>query len=215
MRPRKYLIKLQNTAINKLHRLKRLLTNTLVTSSNNETESCLTYVTVETLNTWSNFSRSFYLSCTLQPKTVSGIRVTTSLSTANFNNAIGIAILLFKPSKTANSLGIWDRRDEPTWHDSHTLTSVCTHIGCSNITNIIDGFSGGQKFYSHLPTFRNFYGHRNQKTEYAARQIAPTYGISATLRPSNILCEFPIGGTSSLLLQWINEIEFTIEYLCY
>jgi hypothetical protein len=208
MRPRKYLIKLQKTAINKLHRLRHLLTN-------NETESCITYVTVETLNTWSNFSRSFYLSCTLQPKTVSGIRVTTSLRTTGFNDAIGKAILLFKPSTTPNSQGIWNRRDEPTWHDSSILTRVCTNIGCSNITDISNGLSGGQNFFLHLPVFRNFYGHRNQRTESAARDIATRYGISNTLRPSDILRQFPIGGTSFLLLQWINEIEFTIEYLCH
>ena len=95
MRPSKYLIKLQKTAINKVHRLKRLLNNISNLSSNNEIEICLTYVTIEALNTWSNFSRSFYLSCTLHPRTVNGNRVTTRIETGNFNEAIGEAISLY------------------------------------------------------------------------------------------------------------------------
>ncbi len=220
MRPSKYLIKLQKTAINKVHRLKRLLENVPTFSSSNEIEVCLTYVTIETLNTWSNFSRSFYLSCTLHPKTVNGNRVTTLLRTANFNDAIGQVIPLYKNRARPNLQGLWHRRDEPTWHDRSTIIGVCTNIGCSNITDISNGLSGGQTFLTHLPVFRNFYGHRNQQTENAAMQLAPRYGIPATLRPSDILRQFPISGTSTpstsiLLLQWLDEIEITIEYLCY
>ena len=220
MRPSKYLIKLQKTAINKVHRLKRLLNNISNLSSNNEIEICLTYVTIEALNTWSNFSRSFYLSCTLHPRTVNGNRVTTRIETGNFNEAIGEAISLYRSSATPNPQGLWHRREEPTWHERSTITKVCNHIECSNITDISHGLSGQQTFFTHLPVFRNFYGHRNQQTEKAAMQLAPRYGIPATLRPSDILRQFPISGTSTpstsiLLVQWLDEIEFTIEYLCY
>lgn len=220
MRPSKYLIKLQKTAINKVHRLKRLLNNISNLSSNNEIEICLTYVTIEALNTWSNFSRSFYLSCTLHPRTVNGNRVTTRIETGNFNEAIGEAISLYRSSATPNPQGLWHRREEPTWHERSTITRVCNHIECSNITDISHGLSGQQTFFTHLPVFRNFYGHRNQQTEKAAMQLAPRYGIPATLRPSDILRQFPISGTSTpstsiLLVQWLDEIEFTIEYLCY
>ena len=220
MRPSKHLKKLQETAINKVHRLRRLLTNIPVSSSSNEIETCLTYITIETLNTWSNFSRSFYLSCTLQPKTVSRNRVTTLVRPANFNDAIGQAIRLYRSSANPNSQGLWHRREEPTWHDPSTINRVCAHIGCSNIADISDGLSGEQTFFAHLPVFRNFYGHRNQQTERAAMQLAPRYGISATLRPSDILRQFPISSTSTpstsiLLVKWIDEIEATIEYLCY
>ena len=220
MRPSKYLIKLQKTAINKVHRLKRLLNNISNLSSNNEIEICLTYVTIEALNTWSNFSRSFYLSCTLHPRTVNGNRVTTRIETGNFNEAIGEAISLYRSSATPNPQGLWHRREEPTWHERSTITRVCNHIECSNITDISHGLSGQQTFFTHLPVFRNFYGHRNQQTEKAAMQLAPRYVIPATLRPSDILRQFPISGTSTpstsiLLVQWLDEIEFTIEYLCY
>lgn len=213
MRPKKCLIKLQATAIKKVHRLKRLLGS--MSHPKDAPELFIANTTIETLNTWSNFSRSFYLSCALHSKAVSGNRITSILSSANINDAIGHAMRRYKHWVTPNSSGIWARRDEPTWHDQNILSSVCSHIGCSNITNIRDGLSGGQTFFSDLPTFRNFYAHRNQETELAAMNKATRYSISSTLKPSAILREFPIGETSTLLVKWLDELEFTIEYLCY
>jgi len=213
MRPRKYLVKLQIAAIKRVQRLKRSLS--LSSHPSNASEIYLVNTTIEALNTWNNFSRSFYLSCTLNPKTVNGNKITTTVITANFNDAIGRAIVYFKPSRTPNSSGIWHRRDEPTWHDPNTLLSVCGHIGCSNIINISNGLSGGQTFFSGLPTFRNFYAHKNQQTENAAMQKSPIYSIPATLRPSEALRAFPINETSTLLEKWLDEITVTIEYLCY
>jgi len=213
MRPRKCLIKLQATAIKKVYRLKCLLSS--ISHPKDAPELYIANTTIETLNTWSNFSRSFYLSCALHSKAVNGNRITTTSRAANFNDAIGYAMQCCKPKVTLNSSGIWARREEPAWHDPNTLIRICTEIQCSNITNICDGLSGGQTFFSDLPTFRNFYAHRNQETELAAMNKAPRYSISATLKPSAILREFPIGETSILLVKWLNELEFTIEYLCY
>ena len=111
--------------------------------------------------------------------------------------------------------GIWDRRDEPTWRKPSILIDVCSNIGCSNILNIRDGLSAQQTFFSDLPDFRNFYAHRNQQTEFATMEEASTYSISATLRPSDILRAFPINESLRLLDKWLDEIKFTIQYLCY
>jgi len=213
MRPSKYLVKLQTAAIKRVQRLKRSLS--LSSHPSNAPEICLANTTIEALNTWNNFSRSFYLSCTLNPRAVNGNRITTTVVTANFNDAIGCATLLSKPNITPNPYGIWDRRYEPTWHDSNIFLRVCRHIGCSNIDNIVDGLSGGQTFFSDLSTFRNFYAHRNQQTANKAMNKSLRYSISATLRPSEALRSFPINETSTLLEKWLDEIEFTIKYLCY
>ena len=215
MRPHKSLIKLQKVAIKRLTRLEQLSTNILSISSNRELETLFTYITIETLNTWSNFSRSFYLSCALSAKTVSGRRITISTTIANFNDAIGLAILECKPSATPNIAGIWHRRQEPTWHDPTVIMRICNHIGCSNITQIQSGFSGGLTVFNNLPTFRNFYAHRNQQTEYAAMQIASRYGISNLLKPSQILLSLPLNRSQPLLIEWIDELILTVEYLCY
>lgn len=215
MRPHKNLIKLQKTAIKKLTKLEQLSNNILSISSNKEIETHLTYITIETLNTWSNFSRSFYLSCTLSAKTVSGKRISISRTIANFNDAVGLVIPLYKRSATPNHSGIWHRRDEPTWHDPNVIMNICDHIGCSNITEIRAGFSGGLTVFKNLPTFRNFYAHRNSQTEYAAMQIATQYSISNLLKPSQILLSLPLNGNQPLLIEWIDELILTVEYLCY
>ena len=214
MRPRKYLIKLETTAIKKVQKLKRSLS--VIHDPITIPEIYLANITIEALNTWINFSRSFYLSCsTLCPKTSNGNRVTTDVRVTDFNDAIGRAIRLVNSRARPDSSGIWDRRDEPTWRKPSTLIDVCSNIGCSNILNIRDGLSAQQTFFSDLPDFRNFYAHRNQQTEFAAMQKAPTYSISATLRPSDILRAFPINESSRLLEKWLDEIKFTIQYLCY
>ena len=216
MRPHKSLIKLQKVAIKRLTRLEQLSTNILSISSNREVETLLTYITIETLNTWSNFSRSFYLSCVLSAKTVSGRRITISTTIANFNDAIGLVIPANKKRHaTPNNAGIWHRRFEPTWHDPRVIMDICNQIGCSNITQIQSGFSGGLTVFNNLPTFRNFYAHRNQQTEYAAMQIASQYGISNLLKPSQILLSLPLNRSQPLLIEWIDELILTVEYLCY
>jgi hypothetical protein len=215
MRPHKNLIKLQKAAIKRLTKLEHLSNNILSISSNREIETLLTYITIETLNTWSNFSRSFYLSCTLSAKTVSGKKIIISSTIANFNDAVGLVIPLYKRSATPNHAGIWHRRHEPTWHDPNVIMKICNHIGCSNITQIQLGFSGGLTVFKNLPTFRNFYAHRNQQTEYAAMQIATQYGISNLLKPSQILLSLPLNRRQILLLEWIDELRLTVEYLCY
>lgn len=221
MRPHKSLLKLQKVAIKRLNYFEQLLLTIGSNNSYRQNEIILEYITIELLNTWVNFSRSFYLSCTISPKTVRGNRITTTMLLNSFNDAIGAAITHNKPllNLTANDQGSWHhhRRHEPTWHDTDAILRICDHIGCSNINEIRLGFSADQTVFKNLPTFRNFYAHRNQQTELAAKRVAlQKYGISAPqLKISQILLSLPLSQTQPLLNIWIAEIKFTIEFLCY
>src|SRR5690606_6596746 len=117
-------------------------------------------------------------------------------------------------SAVPNSSGIWNRRDEPDWNSSRTLITLCTMIGCSNLADITAAFSSGSRVLLDLPAFRNFYGHRNEQTQSAAMQLASHYGISATMRPSTILLTRGLGRGLPLIVDWIDDLDFTIEYLC-
>lgn len=216
MRPHKHLKILEKTAIKKLSKLEKLVEGIISSNSGREADTVLAYVTIETLNTWRNFIRSFYLSCTLSPKTVNGKKITIICSTVtNFHDAIGFAISLCKPRIPFYPGGAWNRRDEPTWHDPNSIIKICTGIGCSNIAEIQSAFSGGVTVFKDLPVFRNFYAHRNKESEKAAMQTALTYSISNILKPSEILLSPPLGKTQVLLIEWINELILIIEYLCY
>jgi hypothetical protein len=48
----------------------------------------------------------------------------------------------------------------------------------------------------------------------AAMRTSAHHGIPSTWRPSRALMPAPLSGTKSLLLEWIDELDFTVEYLC-
>jgi hypothetical protein len=217
MRPHKSLLKLQKVAIKRLNYFEQLLSTVGSNNSFEQNETTLAYITIELLNTWVNFSRSFYLSCTIFPKTVSGNRITTTMLLNSFNDAIGVAISQTNRRRSPNNQGIWHRKDEPTWHDPNVIIKICRYIGCSNIAEIESALSGGQTVFTNLPTFRNFFAHRNQQTELAAKTVAlQKYGISAPqLKISQILLLLPLSETQPLIIIWIVEMKITIELLCY
>lgn len=196
----------------KFHRIaNRVLSNPW----DQESEACLSYVTIEVLNTWVNFSRAFYLSLILHPRTASSNqRIIVGTPGLNFDQAVGLAIRIYRLHAVPGASGVWHRRDEPTWHDPNVFMRVCNNIGCSNMPDINAAFSFGTRVFNDLPVFRNFYAHRNLQTEYAAKQLAPQYGIPATFRPSQILLARPLRRPQSLIFEWIDDIIFTIEYLC-
>jgi hypothetical protein len=89
-----------------------------------------------------------------------------------------------------------------------------TIIGSSSLADVQATFSLGYTVFRDLPVCRNFFAHRNRDTENAAMNLALRYGIAGSPRPAKMLLSFPYGGTEPLLLKWLHEIEFTVQYLC-
>ena len=114
----KSLFKLRRTLVARLERLERRLSASAKLAPH-ERNPVVAYVTIESLNAWSQFSRAFYLSCMLNAKTEARATVAVMPAGVHLNDAIGLAITRFKSYAKPNSLGEWDRRDEPAWHDPH------------------------------------------------------------------------------------------------
>lgn len=172
----------------------------------------VSYVAVEALNAWAMFSRSFYLSCALGAFTETHQRVTiTAAPTADH---LGLAITRFKVHATPNSLGIWHRRDEPAWHDPNVLITVCNHIGCSIQGHVASSFTMQQTVFRDLPVCRNFFAHRNQSSSRAASNIGPLHTLPSNLCPSDLLLSVSPGASTSVLLNWLDEMNFTAEFMC-
>lgn len=174
----------------------------------------ISYVAIEALNSWAQFSRAFYLSCVISARTESKVTVGVWPTGMSENDAMGFAIKRLRPHATANSLGVWARRDEPTWHDPNALLSICKHLNCSLYGQMQNAFSMGQNVFIDLPVFRNFYGHRNRASERAAQNIAPKHLLPSASRPSDILGRIPPSETVPLLLVWLAEMKITAEFLC-
>lgn len=178
-------------------------------------ELCVANATIQLLNLWANFVRAYYLSCMLGAKREGGGWVATAHPGLTVNQALGMAILLFKPRAQPSATGGWDRRQEPTWHDPNNFLKIAAAVNCAHLADIQAAFSTGTRVFHDLPVFRNYFAHRNQQTSAAAVALAPLYGIPSTRRPSQVLLSRPIRRPQPLLLEWMDEMQFTIEYLCH
>lgn len=181
----------------------------------NTRESVLTFATLELLSTWSNFARAFYLSCLRGTITASGGKISCTVGFTDWNQAIGVAIRVYRPGALPKADGSWDRRDEPAWHDKNVLMNLCLATGCSHTPEVQRAFSAGYRVFDDLPVYRNFLAHRNQQTMHAAMRTSALHGIPSTWRPSQALLAVPLTGSRPLLLEWVDEVDFTVEYLCH
>ncbi len=137
-----------------------------------------------------------------------------SVGRLSLNAALGKAVLLVRPRAAPKSDGSWHRKDEPTWHDPNVFTRLMYHVGSSNMADVNDAFSTGTRTFIDLPVFRNFFAHRNLLSMRAAQALGIRYGIPSTISPAEILSRRSIGRPQALLLDWIDDVRFTMEYLC-
>lgn len=177
-------------------------------------ESIVARVTIDFHNTWTNFCRAFYLSCLLRARKADGSVVTVPAPAINIDDALGRAVLHFRPRATPKSDGSWHRRDEPTWHDVNNLLAIFQAQGVSNISDIQAALSAGYRVFLDLPVFRNYFGHRNQQSIEAARNAGVQNAVPPLDRPSEMLLTRSLGRQQPLLLDWFDDVKFTIHYLC-
>jgi len=208
----KRLGKLRRTLKKRLHRLEQRLTSIAPTTSTPDRDIVVAYVAIEALNAWAQFSRSFYLSCAIGAVTERNrIITTTAPLTADH---LGLAVAQYKKSAKPNAAGAWHRRDEPAWHDPNVLMTVCSNLGCSIQVAIQAAFSLQQNVFNDLPVCRNFFAHRNEATSRAATNMAPRYALPTSLPPCDFLLAASPGNSTSVMLQWLDELNITAEFIC-
>jgi hypothetical protein len=216
MNPRKLIGRLEMSACKRLTKLQNIAAS--LPSSGMPPppvfEPQICYATIEAANTWSNFSRAFYLSCAFEGRCGTSGRIVNTTKGLTHHEALSKAIQIAKPGLPVPSNGVWHRRDEPAWHDHALLRRTLNNIGCSKVVELDAVASMGSRVLIDLPVFRNYFAHRNVQTERAAKSAAPYNNISATYRPSQILLTVPVGGTFPLLTEWLYDLIFIVQYLC-
>jgi hypothetical protein len=75
-------------------------------------------------------------------------------------------------------------------------------------------FGVATQVFAHLARARNYFAHRNRDTRATAQGIGPSYGLSALLHPADMLLARPVGRPQALILEWIDDIEIVVSYLC-
>jgi hypothetical protein len=209
----KYLPKLHRALVARLYGLERRLAACSHLPAHDR-DPVISYVVIESLNAWAQFSKAFYLSCILNARTGAKLKVAVTPAGVSMNDAIGRAILLYKRYATPNTAGEWSRRDEPAWHDPNVLLRACQNMGCSIQGQVQAAFSMGQHVFLDLPVFRNFYGHRNRMSCRAAQNLGPKYLLPSSERPSELLTRRRAAVGTSLLEEWLSELRITAELLC-
>ncbi|HEY5582300.1 MAG TPA: hypothetical protein VIK56_14280 [Rhodoferax sp.] len=182
-----------------------------------EREERMTFAIVNLLNTWANFQRTYFICCLLGARSSVNSQIQSSVtgSISTIQEAIGKAVLHFKPSRSPRSNGEWDSRDEPTWHDANTLLKLSTAFSFTNDLDIQTAFSFGFTAHRNLVVFRNYYAHKNRGTKSKAQAIAVQYLIPQKLHPTAILLSAPsIAASTSLIQMWAEELSQTVELLC-
>lgn len=210
MRRCKRLRRLRKTLNRRIARLERRIRAVAANPEHRDRDMVVAHVSIEALNAWALFSRSFYLSCTLGALTERKQYVTTAPTA----DPLGAAITCINRRVQPNTRGVWHRRDEPAWHDPNVLMRVCGNVGCSIQVQIGQAFSLSQNVFKDLPVFRNFFAHRNGDTSLAARNIAPRYALPSQLTPTELLLSVSPGATEAVLLDWLTEMLITAEFLC-
>jgi len=203
-------------------RLKRIAHRAQILSTNwrnletRQLEAEIAFLCIDLLNTWTNASKYYLISALLGARLISGSQVRAGQASffSNESDALGYIIQLFRPRAAPSSTGEWDRRDEPTWHEPRVFREVAKAAALSNMAEIDSAFSTGYRVFMDLPVFRNYFAHRNLETRRAAMNLGPSYGVGTTQKPSEVLRHTPPGESLSVLEAWVNDLAFTLEFLC-
>ena len=186
--------------------------NRLTLGSSFSHDENIAYVVIESVNLWASFSRAYYLSWFMKPKTMTGGRIRCVRHFGFFEDALLFAIRHLR-SPGYKRLHP-SRRDEPAWHDPSNLLSLAAAVEVSNFAQISAALSFGATYVSNLPTVRNFYAHRNDETFRKVQSKAALLGLGTNLRPCEFVCASLPSRPQNLISDWLDEMRLTIELLC-
>ena len=214
MRPTRDLRRLAGSEQKHLVRLRQRVQVALIGPDARQRELVIALTTIGLLSTWANFVRAYYLSCLFGTRTGSRLSISSATPALSEFDAIGRAVRYWRPSARPRA-GQWHRRDEPSWFNPDAVGPVLANEGVSSARLFAGAFSHSVNVtITQLPVFRNFYAHRNQQTEAAALGLAPGFGIPAARSPSAVLAARARRRPQPLLLDWIDDIDALVGYLC-
>lgn len=214
MTPTRRLARLQSRSQGRLAKLRREAIAASLSADFLARDRASEHLALTLLNVWANFNRAYYLSCFVLPTRAGGgrIRVDSRCAGWSFRDALDNSIVVVR-GWAPKATGKWSRRDEAPWHVVENLIAACADVSCSHQADVEAAFGAGQRVFVDLPVFRNYFGHRNEDTERSALRRASAYGIPAS-SPSEALLTRPLRRPSPLIIEWIDEVGVTIEFLC-
>src|SRR6266567_718983 len=214
MNPSPRLAKVHSAATKRIRRL-RVLVDGLSLPSTTPEDRLVAWVVIEMVNLWANFLRSYYLSCSIETRTGSGVTLTfTSVTFIDVQAALRHSVVLLRDPKFSKP--VVSRRDEPAWHDSRKFLILAKNVGISNLTHVYRAFGYKTAFFEFLIPVRNFYAHRCDETHRKASNVGVKMGLAATprLRATEIMCAALPHRPHNLITDWLDDMRNVIDLLC-
>lgn len=181
-------------------------------TSRSDRDKHLGFVILEAQNVWANFIRSYLLSLLVTPKRINGGRV--SLGNKAIVTPGDLLHLAAKAAKGPIAPAPTTRREE-LGHDVNVLVRTCSALQPSNETDVHSALSVQARVFYDLPTFRNFYAHRNEESAKKAIELArQQYLITGARHPTEALSSPAMRRPQALVLDWLDEMQAVMELLC-
>ena len=165
----------------------------------------LSFVTIEAANLWAQFSRCLYLSAAFGARDPAGTPAVATPA-ASEEDAIDLAVYAVRPHLRGLKQA-WTRRELPDFQNKGHLTKALQYVGATIFTDVETAVSYKSRVLWDLPTMRNFYAHKSREAALAAARLAPHYGITRRLAPSELLCSVPPMAGDILLREWLADLR--------
>ena len=181
--------------------------------SSSERDRRLSYVVIESQNLWANFVRAYLLSCLTSPRWRNGGVIT--LGNAAVQLPGDVLHLGARAARGPHAAAPTSRREEPRWWETGVFLKTCQDMQCSHFPDVQAALSAQTRALYDMPTFRNFYAHRNDETaERAVRLARRQYLIAGVRHPTAALATPALNRPQALVLDWLDEIGVLMELLC-
>lgn len=215
MKPTRHFGKLRRTGTQRLRKIRKTARGAVTPYSQSHDKE-LAWATIELANLWSEFCRAYILSCLRSAKLDSGGRVSCNNVAAGTTFDQAIVTLAQNMGKGwAVKGGKIQRKHEPNWNETSCFLKSCNQLGASHLSTVQKALSMGPAVFRNLSTCRNFYAHRSEDTARKVMNLGLTiYSIGGKTHPSEVLAARAARSRQSLILDFIDETEMTIDQLC-
>lgn len=187
------------------------LVRSIGSPADHEVDRRVAYVTIELLNAWSSFTRSFYISSALRAYTTGGARINvTKPGIVTSEDAVTLATRTLKNKKATTPV---PRHMEPSWYPARNVITLVNELGASNIATVSAALSYPTQVLNCLPTARNFFAHRNGDTAARCRQLCMTLSIPQMWRPADVLLHRDYTKPDNLITEWISDIATVADWM--
>ena len=172
-----------------------------------EADRIASYVCINSLNLLSEFNRAYFALALENAKTRSGTIVCTQFPKNTSVHTALSNLNLLRPRGRASVT----RRNEPAWHSMPRFLDVLQLAAVTTEGQVRVAMGLQVRVLGDLPTIRNFFAHRNGETAQKSRRMLTRFYSVPTNHPVFMLGSFSTGRPTTILEDWMAELEIVFD----